>query len=77
MPGFGPEILPRLTGHYDRKCGQSKTHIQTLLSLAPRRLNVRWAMLRDGTTYTPVPATAVQLPPENPSRRSIRTQRPR
>jgi hypothetical protein len=30
-----------------------------MLSLARRRLNVLWAMLRDGTVYTPTPV-AVQ-----------------
>jgi len=32
-----------------------------MLSLARRRLNVLWAMLRDGTTYTPAPVTALSL----------------
>jgi len=48
-------------GYYDRKRLQGKTHIQALLALARRRLNVLWAMLRDGTTYTPVPAVAPPL----------------
>jgi transposase len=40
-------------GYYDRKRREGKTHIQAMLSLARRRLNVLWAMLRDGTTYAP------------------------
>jgi hypothetical protein len=32
-----------------------------MLSLARRRLNVLWAMLRDGTTYTPVPVPAARF----------------
>jgi hypothetical protein len=40
--------------YYDRKRTEGKTHIQAMLSLARRRLNVLWAMLRDGTTYTPL-----------------------
>lgn len=52
---------PASRTYYDRKRAEGKTHIQALLSLARRRLNVLWAMLRDGTTYTPVPAQAVGL----------------
>lgn len=40
-------------GYYDRKRAEGKSHIQAMLSLALRRLNVLWAMLRDGTKYTP------------------------
>lgn len=47
---------PASRAYYDRKRTEGKTHIQAMLSLARRRLNVLWAMLRDGTTYTPVPA---------------------
>lgn len=43
-------------GYYDRKRGEGKTHIQAMLSLARRRLNVLWAMLRDGTIYAPATA---------------------
>lgn len=45
--------------YYDRKRTEGKTHIQAMLSLARRRLNVLWAMFRDGTT--PLPAPAAQL----------------
>ena len=44
---------PASRTYYDRKRTEGKTHIQAMLSLARRRLNVLWAMLRDGTTYTP------------------------
>ncbi|WP_231941150.1 IS110 family transposase [Arthrobacter sp. U41] len=47
---------PASRTYYDRKRGEGKTHIQAMLSLARRRLNVLWAMLRDGTTYAPVAA---------------------
>ena len=47
---------PASRGYYDRKRLEGKSHIQATLSLARRRLNVIWAMLRDGTTYTSVPA---------------------
>lgn len=39
--------------YYDRKRAEGKTHVQSVLSLARRRLNVLWAMLRDGTAYEP------------------------
>ena len=43
---------PASRGYYDRKRSEGKSHIQAMLSLARRRLNVLWAMLRDGKTYT-------------------------
>ncbi|MFS0718017.1 IS110 family transposase [Arthrobacter sp. 1P04PC] len=52
---------PASRTYYDRKRTEGKTHIQAMLSLARRRLNVLWAMLRDGTTYTPVPVQALGL----------------
>jgi hypothetical protein len=36
---------------HDRKRAEGKRHTQALIALAPRRVNVLWAMLRDGTTY--------------------------
>ena len=52
---------PASRRYYDRKRAEGKTHIQAMLSLARRRLNVLWAMLRDDTTYTPVPAQAARM----------------
>lgn len=49
---------PASRTYYDRKRTEGKTHIQAMLSLARRRLNVLWAMLRDGT---PIPAIASRL----------------
>ena len=44
---------------YDRKRGEGKTHNQALMSLARRRVNVLWAMLRDGRAYEePLPGAA-------------------
>jgi transposase len=48
---------PASRGYYDRKRTEGKTHIQAMLSLARRRLNVLWAMLRDGAPYSPVPVS--------------------
>jgi transposase len=36
---------------YDRKRAEGKSHTQALIALARRRVNVLWAMLRDGTTF--------------------------
>jgi transposase len=38
---------------YERKRAEGKRHTQTLIALARRRVNVLWAMLRDGTTFEP------------------------
>ena len=38
---------------YDRKRREGKRHTQALIALARRRVNVVWAMLRDGTTFQP------------------------
>jgi transposase len=45
--------------YYRRKRSQGKSHPQAILALARRRLNVLWAMMRDGKTYHyPSPITA-------------------
>ena len=36
---------------YRRKRTEGKTHHQALIALARRRVNVLWAMLRDGSPY--------------------------
>ncbi|XVQ16146.1 IS110 family transposase [Spirillospora sp. CA-255316] len=46
---------------YDRKRTEGKRHTQAVLALARRRVNVLWALLRDGRAYQlapPVPAAA-------------------
>ncbi|GKV71211.1 hypothetical protein NCCP2145_05920 [Pseudarthrobacter sp. NCCP-2145] len=42
---------PQSRTYYQRKRTEGKNHKQAVLSLARRRLNVLWAMLRDGTPY--------------------------
>jgi transposase len=42
---------PESRAFYDRKRAEGKRHTQTLIALARRRVNVLWAMLRDGTTF--------------------------
>jgi transposase len=40
---------------YDRKRAEGKRHTQAVLALARRRVNVLWALLRDGRRYEPAP----------------------
>lgn len=42
---------PESRTYYDRKRHEGKTHKQAILALARRRINVIWALLRDGTTF--------------------------
>jgi transposase len=42
---------PESRAFYDRKRAEGKRHIQALIALARRRVNVIWAMMRDGTTF--------------------------
>jgi transposase len=44
---------------YDRKRAEGKRHTQAVLALARRRVNVLWALLRDGRCYQPVPPIAL------------------
>ncbi|MFC5219005.1 IS110 family transposase [Streptomyces coerulescens] len=40
---------------YDRKRAEGKRHVQAVMALARRRVNVLWALLRDGRCYNPTP----------------------
>ncbi|MFJ1536565.1 IS110 family transposase [Streptomyces mirabilis] len=40
---------------YDRKRAEGKRHTQAVLALARRRVNVLWALLRDGRCYQAIP----------------------
>ena len=44
---------PVSRAYYTRKIGQGKRHNQALIALARRRCDVLFAMLRDGTLYSP------------------------
>jgi transposase len=44
---------PQSRTFYDRKRAEGKRHQQTLIALARRRVDVLWAMLRDGKTFRP------------------------
>ncbi|MFR9774037.1 IS110 family transposase [Nocardia sp. SC052] len=48
---------PASHSYYSRKKAEGKRHIQAVLALARRRLNVLWAMLREHKTYQAAPAT--------------------
>jgi transposase len=48
---------PESQAFYDRKRAEGKRHTQALIALARRRVNVVWAMLRDGTTFETRSAT--------------------
>lgn len=51
---------PQSRTYYQRKRAEGKNHKQAVLSLARRRLNVLWAMLRDGTPYQQPTVLAAQ-----------------
>lgn len=42
---------PESRAFYDRKRAEKKTHKHAVLALAPRRVNVLFAMIRDGEIY--------------------------
>lgn len=44
---------PDSRAYYDRKIAQGKRHNEALIALARRRTDVLYAMLRDGSLYTP------------------------
>jgi transposase len=48
---------PESRAFYERKRAEGKRHTQALIALARRRVNVLWAMLRDGTTFETRSAT--------------------
>jgi transposase len=55
------QCCPASKAYYQRKRQEGKGHKQALLALARRRLNVLWAMIRDGSCYhasPPVTAAA-------------------
>lgn len=44
---------------YQRKRDENKIHVQALLALARRLVDVLWALLRDNRVYTPIPPSQV------------------
>lgn len=57
-----PDLLqlthPESRAYYDRKRREGKRHVAALIALARRRIDVLFAMLRDGTSYQPPTPTA-------------------
>jgi transposase len=49
---------PESRAYYQRKRAEGKRHTQAVLALARRRVNVLWAMLRDGRCFAPAPTLA-------------------
>lgn len=45
--------------YYDRKRAEGKNHRSALICLARRRSNVLYAMLSNGSTYTPTAQQAI------------------
>lgn len=59
LAAFAPVSQPESRAYYDRKRREGKHHIAALIALARRRIDVLFAMLRDGTFYEPpTPTTA-------------------
>jgi transposase len=46
---------PNSRAFYDRKRAEGKRHVQAVLALARRRVNVLWALIRDGRCYQVLP----------------------
>jgi transposase len=53
---------------YERTRAEGKRHTQTVLALARRRVNVLWALIRDGRCYDPASLSPLRL--DNIIRRS-------
>lgn len=52
---------PDSRAYYEKKRAEGKNHKQAVLSLARRRTNVIWAMLRDHQPYRPAPVSRPQI----------------
>jgi transposase len=59
LAAFASLSDPASRTYYDKKISQGKRHTQALLCLARRRVDVLFAMLRDGTFYQSRPADVV------------------
>ena len=53
---FASLFHPPSRVYYERKRAEGKGHSQAVLALARRRVDVLYAMMRDGTCYHPPPA---------------------
>ncbi|MFG3229557.1 IS110 family transposase [Kitasatospora sp. NPDC048194] len=58
LAAFASLSQPESRTYYDKKRRQGKHHVAALVCLARRRIDVLFAMLRDGTLYEPPAVTA-------------------
>ena len=58
LAAFASLSQPESRAYYDRKRREGKHHVAALVSLARRRIDVLFAMLRDGTFYQAPPTSA-------------------
>jgi transposase len=58
LAAFASLSQPESRAYYDKKRRQGKHHVAALVCLARRRIDVLYAMLRDGTFYEPPAAIA-------------------
>lgn len=58
LAAFASLSQPESRAYYDRKRREGKHHVAALIALARRRIDVLFAMLRDGTFYDPPTPTA-------------------
>lgn len=58
LAAFASLSQPESRAYYDKKRRQGKHHVAALVCLARRRIDVLFAMLRDGTFYAPPAAIA-------------------
>lgn len=61
LSAFAALKYPDSRAYYDRKRAEKKKHNQALIALARRRCDVLFAMLRDGTFYSPPSTRAVPV----------------
>lgn len=58
LAAFASLSQPESRAYYDKKRREGKHHVAALVALARRRIDVLFAMLRDGTFYQPPTASA-------------------
>ncbi|WP_328886577.1 IS110 family transposase [Streptomyces sp. NBC_00316] len=58
LAAFASLSQPDSRAYYDKKRREGKHHVAAIICLARRRIDVLFAMLRDGTFYAPAPIAA-------------------
>ena len=67
LSAFASLSTPASREFYYRKRGEGKKHHQAVIALARRRVNVLWAMLRDGSRFEPPTAADRPAKPVAPA----------